>query len=423
STFIATRRDRMQLSLYKKRESPCISRVTVPPVFAFENVPILTKRSARIASLIRANSSRSGMSREMLSYVSILFCTVLILNMECTSGIPDRCLDLAKFDVNELENHLSKLNLTDVPTVKMMTAGFKCPISALPFGTLKSDWARLLLLREAQPNGSIIKLKLVRLMRILIIAYYQMEERIDVTDSEAKIAKKSMIEDTMTTVAEDKTSQSHCPNNNSSTAEISSNNVIDHCPCTFLDATRLPTEKDSRMKSNVTTVIEIATMKNLSSPNGTITFVPSDATRQNVTSSSDLDITTITYHRDDAKKAAMRILGNCLKQSLKNVTRRQPRNKIFEIVKNKAKSIEDNEIGDRKRDRTVIRISPPINEFWRYVTFPTKSPLTIASVAPAYRMRGLSGFRTGLKKSRKRVKLNNDIYESFRQFYGANKNA
>jgi len=46
-----------------------------------------------------------------------------------------------------------------------------------------------LLLREAQPNGSIIKLKLVRLMRILIIAYYQMEERIDVTDSEAKIAK------------------------------------------------------------------------------------------------------------------------------------------------------------------------------------------------------------------------------------------
>ncbi|XP_011057167.1 PREDICTED: uncharacterized protein LOC105147691 [Acromyrmex echinatior] len=411
-TFIAARRDRMQLSLYKKRESLCISCVV--PRVAGENVPILTKRSARIPSLIRANSSRSGMSREMLSYVSILFCAVLIVNTECASGIPDRCLDLAKFDVNEIENHLSKLNLTDVPTVNMMTAGFKCPISALPFGTLKSDWARLLLLREAQPNGSIIKLKLVRLMRILIIAYYQMEERIDVTDSEAKIAKKSMIEETMTTVAEDK-SQSHCPNNNSSKAEISSNNVINHCPCTFLNAMRLVTKKDSRIKSN-------ATMKNLSSPNGTITFAPSDATRRtrNVTSSSDLD-TTITYHQDDAKKAAMRILGNCLKQSLKNVTRRQPSNKIFEIVKNKAKSIEDNEIGDRKRDR-IIRISPPINEFWRYVTFPTKSPLTIASVAPAYRMRELNGFRTG-RKSRKRVKLNNDIYESFRQFYGANKNA
>lgn len=71
-----------------------------------------------------------------------------------------------------------------MPTVKMMTAGFKCPISALPFGTLKSDWARLLLLQEAQPDGSIIKLKLVRLMRLLIIAYYQMEERIEVTGPE-----------------------------------------------------------------------------------------------------------------------------------------------------------------------------------------------------------------------------------------------
>lgn len=117
-------------------------------------------------------------------------CIFFSFAAECaSSGTPDRCLDLAKFDINEIGNHLSKLNLTDVPTVKMMTAGFKCPISALPFGTLKSDWARLLLLREAQPNGSIIKLKLIRLMRILIIAYYQMEERIDMMDSEAKVAK------------------------------------------------------------------------------------------------------------------------------------------------------------------------------------------------------------------------------------------
>lgn len=66
----------------------------------------------------------------------------------------------------------------------MMVAGFKCPISALPFGTLKSDWSRLLLLQEAQPDGSIIKRKLIRLMRILIVAYYQMEERFDTTDSD-----------------------------------------------------------------------------------------------------------------------------------------------------------------------------------------------------------------------------------------------
>ena len=81
-TFIAARRDRMQLSLYKKRESLCISCVV--PRVAGENVPILTKRHARIPSLIRANSSRSGMSREMLSYVSILFCAVLIVNSKCT---------------------------------------------------------------------------------------------------------------------------------------------------------------------------------------------------------------------------------------------------------------------------------------------------------------------------------------------------
>lgn len=71
----------------------------------------------------------------------------------------------------------------------MMTAGFKCPISTLPFGTLKSDWARLLLLREAQPDGSIIKLKLLQLMRLLIVAYYQMEERMEMTDPGAKATK------------------------------------------------------------------------------------------------------------------------------------------------------------------------------------------------------------------------------------------
>lgn len=94
---------------------------------------------------------------------------------------------MVEIDVGEIEDHLSKINLTDVPTVKMMAAGFKCPISALPFGTLKSDWSRLLLLREAQPDGSIIKRKLGRLMRFLIIAYYQMEESFDVIKSDKQI--------------------------------------------------------------------------------------------------------------------------------------------------------------------------------------------------------------------------------------------
>lgn len=105
----------------------------------------------------------------------------------CVDNLPHRCLEVVKFDMDKIENHLSTINLTDVPTVKMMAAGFKCPISALPFGALKSDWSRLLLLREAQPDGSIIKRKLVGLMRILIIAYYQMEESFDVIKSDTQI--------------------------------------------------------------------------------------------------------------------------------------------------------------------------------------------------------------------------------------------
>lgn len=100
--------------------------------------------------------------------------------VKCVDSLPDRCLEVVELDIDEIEDHLSKINFTDVPTVKMMAAGFKCPISALPFGALKSDWSRLLLLQEAQPDGSIIKRKLIRLLRFLVIAYYQMEESFDV---------------------------------------------------------------------------------------------------------------------------------------------------------------------------------------------------------------------------------------------------
>ncbi|EZA60254.1 hypothetical protein X777_13342, partial [Ooceraea biroi] len=106
-----------------------------------------------------------------------------------TNSFPDHYLELAKLDIDEIEIYLSKLDFTDVPTVKMMIAGFKCPISALPFGALKSDWSRLVLLEEAQPERSIIKQKLVQLMRILIIAYYQMEERFDVISRDTQASK------------------------------------------------------------------------------------------------------------------------------------------------------------------------------------------------------------------------------------------
>ncbi|XP_050589905.1 uncharacterized protein LOC126921911 [Bombus affinis] len=93
---------------------------------------------------------------------------------------PDDCL---KFDVGDIEDYLSNLNFENVPTINMMIGGFKCPVTALPFGALKSDWARLLLLQRAQPKESIFLKKLDRLFRILVIAYFQMEERFDVMQS------------------------------------------------------------------------------------------------------------------------------------------------------------------------------------------------------------------------------------------------
>lgn len=93
---------------------------------------------------------------------------------------PDDCL---KFDVGDIEDYLSNLNFENVPTINMMIGGFKCPVTALPFGALKSDWARLLLLQRAQPKESIFLKKLDRLIRILVIAYFRMEERFDVVQS------------------------------------------------------------------------------------------------------------------------------------------------------------------------------------------------------------------------------------------------
>ncbi|KZC06468.1 hypothetical protein WN55_10379 [Dufourea novaeangliae] len=65
----------------------------------------------------------------------------------------------------------------------MMIGGFECPPTALPFGALKSDWARLLLLQKALPDKSVLREKLGRLFRILTIAYFQIEEHFDVTKS------------------------------------------------------------------------------------------------------------------------------------------------------------------------------------------------------------------------------------------------
>ncbi|KAG7204133.1 hypothetical protein KM043_001980 [Ampulex compressa] len=92
-------------------------------------------------------------------------------------GPSKECLDL---DVEDLEGYLGKLDLSAAPTLEVMAGGFKCSVTSLPFGALKSDWARLILLRDAQPESSILREKLGRLLRILVIAYNQREERFEI---------------------------------------------------------------------------------------------------------------------------------------------------------------------------------------------------------------------------------------------------
>ncbi|KAL6446935.1 hypothetical protein ACFW04_001375 [Cataglyphis niger] len=366
------------------------------------------------------------MSRQVPSYtplhISLFLCLAIIfINARCVDSFSDHCSELVQFDIDEIEDHLSKLNLTDVPTVKMMVAGFKCPISALPFGTLKSDWSRLLLLQEAQPHGSIIKRKLIRLMRILIVAYYEMEERFDTTDSDV-IREKSLRKETKTTVSDDADKQFNSSNSDWIN-ETSSNDVALHDSYPQSFPITVPVKNDHSRVESHTAGIEIATAESFSST----AVVPFEIKLryQNVTSSTDL--APYRTSGENAKNATFKVLDNCLKQSLNDIARRQPNHgQVFEILRNKAKYTEraartGNEIDDYGKYRT--KISLPANEFWRYVTFPTDASPTIPGVAKrVHRMRRLNGFRTSLRKSRKHAKSDGDINENLRQFYGVEKN-
>lgn len=180
----------------------------------------------------------------------------------------------------------------------------------------------------------------------------------------------------------------------------------------------------SKVKSH-TTGIEITTIENSSNSSDTNTIVPFEIKLryQNVMSSTDL--TPYPSDAFKAKNTTFKILDNCLKQSLNDIARRQPnRSQVFQILRNKAKHTERaarNEIDDYEKYRT--KISPATNEFWRYVTFPTDAPLTIPGVAKrVYRMRRLNGFRTSLRKSRKRAKPDGNVNENLKQFYDVEKN-
>lgn len=139
-------------------------------------MPIITKQNTILLTSVGAAIvlREEGCSRVLL-YLLIVF----LVNFAKASSyvLRGNCLE---FDVVDLEDYLPR-NIENVPTIDMMIGGFKCPVSALPFGALKSDWARLLLLQRAQPKDSILSKKLGRLFRIL--AYFQIEQRYDIIQS------------------------------------------------------------------------------------------------------------------------------------------------------------------------------------------------------------------------------------------------
>ncbi|XP_043492085.1 putative uncharacterized protein DDB_G0282133 isoform X2 [Polistes fuscatus] len=93
--------------------------------------------------------------------------------MERPQSLKDQCLES---NILDLEEYISTLKFAKVPTIDSMVVGFEFPMATLPFGILRSDWTRLLLLRNVQEKGSILAEKLEFLFKILIIAYQNFEQ-------------------------------------------------------------------------------------------------------------------------------------------------------------------------------------------------------------------------------------------------------
>lgn len=144
------------------------------------------------------------------------------------------------------------------------------------------------------------------------------------------------------------------------------------------------------------------------------------------TESHDIGVTYGT----STEKSASKGFSNCLIESIKDSVRRHwnytynTYNRIFKKLKaknNKRTIRKRNNINGYVADRKNISASKTSsfkrNEFWRYVTFPTKDPLTISTKAQPYRIPGLNEIETNPRKSRKDASLNTNIYEIYRRFY------
>lgn len=86
---------------------------------------------------------------------------------------PKSCVTL---DIAELKNYISSLNMTLNSSLNMTDVTVS---DELPFGSLASDWSRLLLLQDMQKEGSLLRENLLRLSRLMLAAYFDRDDELD----------------------------------------------------------------------------------------------------------------------------------------------------------------------------------------------------------------------------------------------------
>ena len=93
-----------------------------------------------------------------------------------TTDISCSVQSCAALDVAVLSSYVSGLNVS-VPQWPTNDTTSNESAQPLPlFGALASDWSRLLLLQNRQPEGSPLRDNLLRLSRILLAAYFDAED-------------------------------------------------------------------------------------------------------------------------------------------------------------------------------------------------------------------------------------------------------
>ncbi|XP_078033878.1 uncharacterized protein LOC144468341 [Augochlora pura] len=122
------------------------------------------------------------MAREVLQRLNICSLALIVSAFHRASSTAASPVDCTRFDIAELEDYLSKVRPGDPAWTDTMIGKFASTSTEPPFGALKSDWPRLLLLQRAQPEGSILREKLGRLFRILAVAYSETVAPSDITE-------------------------------------------------------------------------------------------------------------------------------------------------------------------------------------------------------------------------------------------------